>query len=170
MTNPTADLVETVQNKINQCKDIPETCLIEQDTCRKDGCSLSVNEIQKRLIIDGDKLLHKEGQKFCDYLLIASNNDENDKYVKDCVSPIEFKSGTVSSTGNIAKQLQGGANLADKLTPLNFINLRPILVAAHMRKKTRREFKTIKTKFRSKKKALIIMSPKGSLTKDILFK
>ena len=88
----------------------------------------------KRILIDVDRV-SATGQK-CDLLFIGE--DDNNAWV----APIELKSGSFGGA-SVARQLQGGADIAARWLPRNArFKLVPIL--AHGKGVNRREFKALR--------------------------
>ena len=102
---------------------------------RKEGCSVSMTGApEKRVLIDVDRV-SADGQK-CDLLFIGENDDNA------WVAPIELKSGSFSGA-SVARQLQGGADIAARWLPRNArFKLVPIL--AHGKGVNRRELKALR--------------------------
>ena len=69
----------------------------------------------QRVIIDMDckDLNLPPNQALCDYIFFGTKEQDADK---DWVVPMELKKGDVD-VSEVAKQLQGGANIADQIIP-----------------------------------------------------
>ena len=106
------------------------------ESTRKDGCSVSMDGAPaKRVIIDVDRVPAR-GQK-CDLLFIGE--DDNDAWV----SPIELKRGSFSGE-DVARQLQGGADIANRWLPRGAdFKLAPVL--AHGKGVKRKELKALRS-------------------------
>ena len=103
---------------------------------RKNGCSVSTDRAPvKCVIIDVDSV-QAGGQK-CDLLFVGE--DGNNAWV----SPIELKGGSFSG-GDVARQLQGGADIADRwLLRVADFKLAPVL--AHGKGVNKRELKALRS-------------------------
>lgn len=121
---------------------VPAHCRVSR--CEGNGCEVRLEGMPScpdRLTIDLDcKELGISDKKRCDYLFIGQTD------ATTYVALIELKSGKVGSVTDVAKQLQGGANLvAAKLLPPNVsFRFRPVLAHGkgmhkHMLKQLRKE-------------------------------
>ena len=90
----------------------------------------------QRVIIDLDceDLKLPSNQTKCDYIFLGAKERDADK---DWIVPIELKKGNVDIS-EVAKQLQGGSNVADPIIPhdasMNFI---PVVASGHFSKHER---------------------------------
>lgn len=120
---------------------VPAHCRVSR--CEGNGCEVRLEGMPSRpdrLTIHLDcKELGISNKKRCDYLFIGQAD------ATTYVALIELKSGKVGSVTDVAKQLQGGANLvAAKLLPPNVsFQFRPVLAHGkgmhkHMLKQLRR--------------------------------
>ncbi len=116
MTGSVAKLTARVDNSCRSMK------------CNKDGCKVDLRGTPtNRLIIDMDcKALGMTNETRCDYLFVGEENKIT------WVVPIELKGGGVSSVTHVAKQLNGGAKLAEKLL-LSGLKFQFVPVLAHGR-------------------------------------
>ena len=101
-------------------------CLVGR--CRKNGCSLSLNEAPAPFVlIDMDREGAPgpgAGARKCDYIFIGQDDDG----VMIVVAPLELKSGRPHAS-EIVPQLQSGAAVADGLIPRGEpVRFRPIAV------------------------------------------
>lgn len=122
MTNA-ADIV----NKIERA--IPKGCVVTR--CRKQGCSVSLKDAPSpRVLIDLDRPQAPVGQteKRCDYIFIGASSSAWVAPKEPRVAPMELKRGKPSAS-EIVPQLQAGADIADKIVPIDAkVQLRPIAV------------------------------------------
>ena len=97
-------LVAAVSNKVPTC--------CRSNSCKKDGCSLSVPSSIKSVLVDldCDMLQIPPDQKRCDYVFVGEKN------TKAWVALVELKSGKVRASDVVA-QLQGGAKTAEAWLP-----------------------------------------------------
>ena len=100
-------------------------CLAQR--CRKEGCSVVMKGVPNdHVVVDFDcKALSAGTGKRCDYLLLAQQGTTT------WVAPIELKSGAFGPE-SVAKQLQGGADMADGWLP-TMRRFRFVPVVAHGR-------------------------------------
>ncbi len=107
--------------------------------CSKDGCDVSLQDAPPtRVVIDLDceELQFAPRRKRCDYLFVGE--DDNN----DWVVTMELKSGRFKAA-DAARQLQGGADLADSRLPWNS-SFRFVPVLAHGRTVPREEQKALR--------------------------
>ena len=100
---------------------VPEKCLDKK--CKAEGCAISMKGIKGdwKLINLDCKQLSIWNKSRCDYLFLNSASKVN------WIVPIEFKI-KINDPKQIVKQLQGGANFADKFLRKKIdINFKPIL-------------------------------------------
>lgn len=104
---------------------VPPECHCRKQTCRKDGCSVSMKGTPTtRVVVDLDcnALNIPPNRKRCDYLFVGEENDTA------WVAPIELKSGKFKAD-EIVDQLQGGADVVHKwLPPGSSFHFVPVLV------------------------------------------
>ena len=103
---------------------VPAHCRVSR--CEGNGCEVRLEGMPSRpdrLTIDLDcQALGISNKKRCDYLFIGQAD------ATTYVALIELKSGKVDSATDVAKQLQGGADLAAELLPSNAsFQFRPVL-------------------------------------------
>ena len=104
-------LAQAVQVKI------PEKCQVKR--CKKKGCSVSMAGIRgQRVIIDLDckDLKLPSNQTKCDYIFFGAFKERDAD--KDWVVPMELKKENLDIS-EVAKQLQSGSNVADRIIPHN---------------------------------------------------
>lgn len=91
---------------------------------RKQGCRVNLDQLeQERLIIDVDKIV-PYGEDKCDYLFFSN---------QPLIAPIEMKRGGVGAS-EAQRQLQAGANLADRLVVPKRLkcDVKPIVVSGRI--------------------------------------
>ena len=140
--------VQAVQVKV------PEKCQVKR--CRKEGCTVSMAGIRgQRVIIDLDceDLNLPPNQTLCDYIFFGTKKRDADK---DWVVPMELKKGNVDIS-DVAKQLQGGANVADQIIPhdasMNFI---PVVASGNFSKHEQRQLRNRSNNVRFRGRSAII--------------
>lgn len=107
--------------------------------CSKDGCDVSLQDAPPtRVVIDLDceELQFAPRRKRCDYLFVGEDEDN------DWVVTMELKSGRFKAA-DAARQLQGGADVADSWLPWNS-SFRFVPVLAHGRTVPREEQKALR--------------------------
>lgn len=107
--------------------------------CSKDGCDVSLQDASPtRVVIDLDcgELQFAPRRKRCDYLFVGEDEDN------DWVVTLELKSGRFKAA-DAARQLQGGADLADSWLPWNS-SFRFVPVLAHGRTVPKEEQKALR--------------------------
>ena len=107
-------------------KKVPPECLCLKQNCRKHGCGVSMKGAPTSRVVvdmDCDSIKNSSTEKQCDYLFVGKENNTV------WVAPIELKSGGVEAN-KAAKQLQRGANTADKWLPSGS-SFRFVPVVAH---------------------------------------
>ena len=124
-------------------RNVPSNCKVIR--CSKNNCSVLLKDVPTdRLIIDmdcGDLRIPEESSR-CDYLLITSIGTEV------WVVPIELKSGSFDG-GDVAAQLQGGANFANGLLPSGIsVRFLPILAHGPSRKENHERLRSATITFR----------------------
>ena len=125
---------------------VPAHCRVSR--CRGDGCEVRLEGMPSRpdrLTIDLDcKELGISDKKRCDYLFVGQTDTTT------YVALIELKSGKVDSATGVAKQLQGGADLAAEFLPSNAsFQFRPVLAhGKSMRKHMFTRLRKAKVKLR----------------------
>lgn len=102
--------------------------------------------------------------KRCDFLFVGESNDGA------WVAPIELKSGNFSA-GSVARQLQGGTDLADRWLPAKAaFTFVPVLAAGRgIRKEQRRAWARAFVRLRGQTR-LPTRVPCGSRLRDVLVK
>lgn len=126
---------------------IPRGCVFRK-RARVGTCRIVVpTHIREPIFIDLDKCksLVAEDMSCCDYLFFGSNTPG------DLVAPIEMKARNVDSD-LVERQLQGGADVADKLVPENHTDFifRPILVSKALDKRDKIELRKKRVSFRGR--------------------
>lgn len=108
--------------------------------------------MRESTFIDLDRCtsLVAEDMSCCDYLFFGSNT------LGDLVAPIEVKARNVDSD-LVERQLQGGADVADKLVPDNRTDFifRPILVSRALDKRDKIELRKKRVTFRNRRPSKI---------------
>ena len=96
------------------------------DCCSRDGCDVSMNDVPpERVIVDADLAFpaHELHGERCDFIVFASNGDENLRAV-----PLELKSGGTDLT-KAHRQLNKGAKFIDRVGPIDPSPVcRPLLI------------------------------------------
>lgn len=85
------------------------------NTCSRDGCRVSMEDVPtSRVLVDADRAFpsHNIKGKRCDYILFFLGAAEDIL----AIVPMELTSGTVDASVK-SKQLQRGAEFADRFTP-----------------------------------------------------
>ena len=141
-------LAQAVQVKI------PEKCQVKR--CKKKGCSVSMAGIRgQRVIIDLDckDLKLPSNQTKCDYIFFGAKERDADK---DWVVPMELKKENLDIS-EVAKQLQSGSNVADRIIPqdasMNFI---PVVASGNFSKHEQRELRNRSNNVRFRGRSVII--------------
>ena len=134
---------------------VPAHCHVSR--CEENGCEVRLEGMPScpdRLTIDLNcKELGISNKKRCDYLFIGQAD------ATTYVALIELKSGKVDSVTDVAKQLQGGADLAAQLLPSNAsFQFRPVLAhGKSIRKHTRTRLRKAKVKLRGTPTPILIV-------------
>ena len=135
-------------------EEVPEKCQAKR--CRKEGCTVSLAGIRgQRVIIDLDceDLKLSSNQTKCDYIFLGAKERDADE---DWVVPMELKKGNVDIS-EVAKQLQGGANVADQIIPhdasMNFI---PVVASGNFSKHEQRQLRNRSNNVRFRGRSAII--------------
>ena len=109
----------------------------------------------QRVIIDLDceDLKLPSNQTKCDYIFLGAKEQDTDR---DWVVPMELKKGNVDIS-EVAKQLQGGANIANPIIPrdanMNFI---PVVASGHFSKHERDQLRKRSNQVRFRGRSEII--------------
>ena len=109
----------------------------------------------QRVIIDLDckDLKLPSDQTKCDYIFLGAKEQDADR---DWVVPMELKKGNVD-VSEVAKQLQGGANIVNPIIPhdasMNFI---PVVASGHFSKHERDQLRKRSNQVRFRGKSEIV--------------
>ena len=129
--------VQAVRSKLDD-----PACLV--DAVEKGQCGAVLADVpHPHVIIDLDKTGAPLGpaQAKCDFLFFAHPN---------LVVPIEIKDSS-PNVNRAAKQLQAGADAADRLAPRDRdISFRPVLVSRNLRRQKQYELREAKVQFRKR--------------------
>ena len=140
--------VQAVQVKV------PEKCQVKR--CRKEGCTVSMAGIRgQRVIVDLDceDLNLPPNQTLCDYIFFGAKERDADK---DWVVPMELKKGNVD-VSEVTKQLQGGANIADRIIPPDAsMNFTPVVASGRLSKIEQRRLRNMSNRVRFRGKSEIV--------------
>ena len=134
--------------------EVSEKCQVKK--CKKEGCTVSMAGIRgQRVIIDLDceDLKLPSNQTKCDYIFFGAKERDADE---DWVVPMELKKGSVDIS-EVAKQLQGGSNVADRIIPhdasMNFI---PVVASGNFSKHEQRQLRNRSNNVRFRGRSVII--------------
>lgn len=140
-------------------EEVPEKCQAKR--CNKKGCTVSMAGIKgQRIIIDLDckDLKLPPNQTKCDYIFLGAKERDADK---DWVVPMELKKGELDIS-KVAKQLQGGADVADQIIPhkanTNFI---PVVASGHFSKHERDQLRNRSNNVRFRGRSVIVQRIRG---------
>ena len=125
---------------------IPRGCVCRRRV-KVGTCKIVVpNHMRESVFIDLDRCnpLVAESMSRCDYLFFGNN-------APSLVAPIEMKARNVDSD-LVERQLQGGADIADKLVPEDHDDFifRPILVSRALDKRDKIELRKKRVRFRDR--------------------
>lgn len=109
----------------------------------------------QRVIIDMDckDLNLSPNQALCDYIFLGAKKRDADK---DWVVPIELKKGDVD-VSDVVKQLQGGANIADRIIPHGAsTKFTPVVASGRLSKIEQRRLRNMSNRVRFRGKSEIV--------------
>lgn len=141
-------LLEGVTHRIDQ------GCQVK-GALNKDGCRIKMTDAPaRRLVVDFDKLdaeLPADAQR-CGYLMVAESEN-----ARGWVAVLELKRGRLHA-GQVVRQLQGGASVAEKLVPRDVTcKFRPIAASGEVSRHELRELKSERIRFRKHREAVRLM-------------
>lgn len=130
---------------------LKRSCVIDDidvDGIDKGDCGVSLADAPHPCVIvdlDAQGSPLGQAQAKCDFLFFADSN---------LVAPIEIKDGA-PAIKKVKKQLQAGAEAADKLAPRDIaIDFRPVLVSKELRRDKQFELRQASVRFRKREEKI----------------